>query len=236
VAAVPAANGETVLPIGERYAVAVFPFIGGNSGRFGGPLSAGERCQLVNMLAALHRSRLPGGQVPVARIGLPLRDGLDSALSELGQPWRGGPFAEPAREVLSGAAGQIRRLLADLDQLAGRAAVAPEPVITHGEPHPGNIIRAGRERLLIDWDTVGLAPPERDLWLAVTGAAAEARRYGAATGRSVDPVMLAFYRLRWALDDLSAFTHQLRSAHRRTAGARHAWRCLKQTVTSLPPA
>ncbi|HXP18631.1 MAG TPA: phosphotransferase [Streptosporangiaceae bacterium] len=40
-------------------------------------------------------------------------------------------------------------------------AAARAPVTTHGEPHSANIIRAGSGRLLIDWDTVGLAPPER---------------------------------------------------------------------------
>ena len=37
-------------------------------------------------------------------------------------------------------------------------------MITHGEPHPGNILRSRGRLLLIDWDTAGVALPERDLW------------------------------------------------------------------------
>jgi hypothetical protein len=44
---------------------------------------------------------------------------------------------------------------------------------------------------------------------------------------------VSFYRLRWALDDICAFTHQLRSAHDRTADAEHAWRSLDETTAQL---
>jgi spectinomycin phosphotransferase len=166
----------------------------------------------------------------VALIGLPWRGVMETAFSELDRPWRGGPFSEPARALLASTAGHIRRLLETFDQLAEHVAAAPEPVITHGEPHPANIIRAGPSRMLIDWDTVGMAQPERDLWMVVTDTGDEARRYTEATRRAVDPAALAFYRLRWALDDISAFTHRLRNRHRRTADAEHAWQGLKDTL------
>jgi hypothetical protein len=61
----------------------------------------------------------------------------------LGRPWAGGgPFTEPARALLAGAAGPVRRGLCALDQWASGPAAAADLVITHGEPHPGNIIRA----------------------------------------------------------------------------------------------
>ena len=41
-----------------------------------------------------------------------------------------------------------------------------ELVVTHGEPHAGNVMRRSDGRhLLVDWDTVAVAPPERDLWM-----------------------------------------------------------------------
>jgi spectinomycin phosphotransferase len=230
VAPIPAVHGETVLPIGSKHAVAVFPFIQGASGRFGEDLPAGERGQVVNMLAALHRATPTATQAPVALTGLPLRGVVETALSELDRPWCGGPFSEPARALLASTAGHIRRQLETFDQLAEHVTAAPEPVITHGEPHPANIIRAGPSRMLIDWDTVGMAPPERDLWMVVSDTGDEARRYAEATGRAVDPVALAFYRLRWALFDISAFTHRLRNRHRRSADAEHACQGLKDTL------
>jgi spectinomycin phosphotransferase len=231
VAPVPALCGETVRPLGSRYAAAVFPFLNGREGRFGEVLSTRERDNRVDMLAALHQSTPAVAGAPVGAMELPRRGALDTALHELGQPWRGGPFAEPTRALLAESAERIHRLLQTFDQLAERvAAAARELVITHGEPHSANIIRVGAERMLVDWDTVGLAPPERDLWMLVSGTGDELRRYADATRRPVDPAALALYRLRWALDDISVFVQQLRGRHRRTADAEHAWLGLKTTI------
>jgi spectinomycin phosphotransferase len=109
-----------------------------------------------------------------------------------------------------------------------------ETVITHGEPHPGNVIREpGGEVMLIDWDTVGLARPERDLWMVASDTGDELRHYTELTGRLVDVAVLGLYRMRWALDDLSCFIREVRAAHRRTLGTEHAWRSLELTVAQL---
>jgi spectinomycin phosphotransferase len=228
-APVPALGGESVRPLGSRYAVAVFGFLEGATGRFGEVLPAGQRLELADMLAALHQATPALTRPPVARIALPLRGALDAVLADLSQPWPGSPYGEPARVLLIRTADQLRPLLARFDQLAERVA-ARKPVITHGEPHPANVIRAGSRAMLIDWDTTGLAPPERDLWWIADGDSDGLRRYAAATGRDVDPAALAFYRLRWALDDISSFVTRLRSARQRTADGEHAWRALQDTI------
>jgi spectinomycin phosphotransferase len=87
--------------------------------------------------------------------------------------------------------------------------------------------------MLIDWDTVGLAPPERDLWMVATETGAELRRYTELTGRPVDMAAIELYRLRWALDDLSCFVRDLRAPHRRTPGTEDAWQALQLTITDI---
>ena len=233
VAPVPALDGQPLRPLGARHAVAVFPFLRGAAGRFGEVLSAADRDEMVVMLAALHRADPAAVRLSRCEVGPPGRGDLEAALCELGRPWNGGPFAEPARALLAGAAGQIRHRLETLDRWSGAAAAVGEAVITHGEPHPGNVIRAAREIMLVDWDTVGLAPPERDLWMVASETGDELRRYTEHTGRAVDTTALELYRLRWALDDLSAFVRQLRAGHRRTAGTEHAWRSLELTLANL---
>jgi spectinomycin phosphotransferase len=222
-APIPAAGGQTMLPIGSKYAVAVYPFIQGTSGQFGARPPAAQRCQIVDMLAELHGATPAAAQARLARTRLPQRYVLEAALRELDRPWHGGPYSEPARELLSGSAGQIRRTLETFDQLADHLDAAPELVITHGEPHPANIMRAGTGLMLIDWDTVGLAPPERDLWMVVTESGAEARRYTEATGRPVDADALEFYRIRWALDDIASFMQAFRNGHGQTPQTEHMW-------------
>jgi spectinomycin phosphotransferase len=232
VAPVPALDGQAVRPLGDGHAVAVFPFLPGTPGRWGEGLPAGDRAELVAMLAALHGADPAAVSLRRPGLGLSWRDALERALRELGRPWTGGPFAEPARSLLAGAAGQVRGQLDTLDRRASDPA--GEAVITHGEPHPGNVIhRPGGGIMLIDWDTVGLAPPERDLWMVATETGDELRRYTELTGRTVDAAVLEFYRLRWALDDISCFVRDLRAPHRRTPGTEHAWQALELSIAQL---
>jgi spectinomycin phosphotransferase len=108
----------------------------------------------------------------------------------------------------------VTELLALADRLsadvAGRAA---DWVVTHGEPHAGNVMRTAEGHLLVDWDTVALAPPERDLWMVVDGSAKDMTSYTDATGHIFDRVAVDFYRLTWDLNDLAAYIHELRSPH-----------------------
>jgi spectinomycin phosphotransferase len=240
-APVPALDGQSLRPLGDAHTVAVFPFLHGTGGEWDKPLTAPDLDELVAMLAALHRVDPAVVRLQRREVELSWPDDLELALRELGRPWSGGPFAEPARELLAGAAGPVRRGLDALDRWA-RATAAPENlVITHGEPHPGNTIRvasasasasasesadgadgadgagpASGAIMLIDWDTVGLAPPERDLWMVATETGAELQYYTELTGRPVDMATIELYRLRWALDDLSCFVRDLRTPHRRT--------------------
>jgi spectinomycin phosphotransferase len=234
VAPVLAQDGRTVRPLGPRHAVGVFPFLSGTPFRWEEALPAPERAGLVAMLAALHRVDPAAVRLPRCEIGLSWRGDLEMALRELDRPWTGGPFAEPARSLLADAAARIRQRLDTLDQRARDAACAGEIVVTHGEPHPGNVIRApGGDLMLIDWDTVGLARPERDLWMVAGEAGDELCRYTELTGRPVDPAVIGLYRLRWALDDISCFVRDLRAPHRRTQDAEHAWQSLQLSVAQL---
>jgi spectinomycin phosphotransferase len=235
VAPIPTVQGELIATVGSRYAAAVFRFLDGSAGEFGDKLPARERRELVDMLAALHQTTPGATKAPRARIGLARRRDLDSALSELGEPWSGGPFAEPARRLLANSAERLRRALTAFDEMTEHVAAAPDPVLTHGEPHAANLIWLGGNGMLIDWDTVGLAPPERDLWMVAAGDTHEVRRYTKTAGRPVDPVALAFYRLRWGLDDLSYFLADLRADHDRTPQTEHVWRALQITVSATLP-
>src|SRR4029079_7870380 len=85
-------------------------------------------------------------------------------------------------------------------------------VVTHGEPHGANLMTLDDDLLLIDWDTVGLAAPERDLWLVVSDEAC-AKRYAEPTGHQPDPGALVLYRERWNLDDLAHVVQRFRGTH-----------------------
>lgn len=232
VAPIPTSRGEAVLRSGTRYTVALFPFVVGQPGRYG-HYDTAERAAVVTMLAELHESTPAVGSV-ARRIDLELpgRRQLEGALQELNQTWLGGPFSEPARQALAPHAFDVVELLALADRLS--AVVERHStnwVVTHGEPHAGNVMRTDESHVLVDWDTVALAPPERDLWMLVGDTAEDAAFYANSTGHELDHVALNFFRLTWDLADLAAFTDTLRSPHGHSEDTVQAYDGLTECVT-----
>ncbi|MFD1930781.1 MULTISPECIES: phosphotransferase [Nonomuraea] len=225
-APVPTATGTVVRRLGSRYALSVFPMVAGVAGEFGAHRPE-DQVEVVDLLAALHEATpVVAGTAPRADLVLPGRDRLDAALRDLDREWTGGPYGERARKLLSVHAGHVERWLADFDRRVDRVREAPADwVVTHGEPHPGNLMRTPAGLRLIDWDTVRIAPPERDLWM-LTGGLADMLgespasgveevldRYARATGRTVSPDGLALYPLWWKLADIAVYVDELRRPH-----------------------
>jgi len=220
--------GECVRRLSAHHAVAVYPFVAGTSGPFGEQRTPDEREELIRMLARLHAATgLVAATARTAAVELPNRQMLAVCLDSIDRTWSGGPLSEPARELLTGHAGQVRLDLATFDGLATsvlrRAAV--DPVITHGEMHAGNLIRSEAGLMLIDWDTSGMAVAERDLWM-LEPTPGDLDLYTELSGRSVDLAAIEVYRSRWRLDDIATFADELRGPHHDTADTRHALQSL----------
>ncbi len=225
-APVPAADGSVLRRLTSRYAVSVFPMLAGTAGDFG-PHRREDLAEMADLLARLHLATPAAARLaPRTDLRLPGRERLLEALGDLDRPWTAGPYSESARELLAARAGRVHGWLADFDRLVDAArATGASWVVTHGEPHPGNVLSTATGRRLIDWGTVQLAPPERDLWMltaAFTGMLGESpagddaevlARYTRATGRAVSPAGLALWRRWWELADVAAFVDDLRRPH-----------------------
>ncbi len=234
VAPVPAASGRAACPVGSRYAVTVSAFVDGTPGSWGDPMTAAERAELTGMLARLHAVRPDPGDLPVRPLELRNRAVIEASLRERAGSWQTGPYGEPARALVTEHAAGLVKALDIFDELTAEVTdTAGDLVITHGEPHSGNLIRTGDGLLLIDWDLVGLAPPERDLWWIVSDSGAEAAQYAQLTGRAVSEMALSFYRLRWDLDDLAEFLAWFRGPHEESADAQTAWRSVAGIIERL---
>jgi len=165
---------------------------------------------------------------------VPNREHLEDAVAGVDRPWSGGPYAELARSRLAEHAGDVRVLLARFDELLDRVdRTGAAPVLTHGEPHPGNVVFADGRVLVLDWDTVGLALPERDLWMLDNDD--ERARYTRSSGRVVDDAAIRLYRLRWHLDDISYALHRLRSAPAADPDTERSWRWFAGAFESNGP-
>ena len=233
VAPVPTRAGQVVGSLDSRDALTLFPYVDAAPSRFEDSIDDGDRTAIIDMLARLHTAIPKGIQVPARPPQLATRPAIDQALASLGVPWTGGPYAEPGRDLLARYERPLRQAFARFDGLLDRVRDAGGPyVITHGEPHPGNLLRTRAGLCLVDWDMTALARPERDLWWVISGDQ-DATRYSWRTGRTVNQDALALYRLRWDLDDIAGFLSQIRGPHQQTADTLMSWTELQKTLEAI---
>lgn len=212
------------------YAVTVFPFLADVAAA-----TAEDDLRVLRILGRLHgaTSVVPPELLRREDFELPHRHALVKALDDLDRPWTTGPFGEPARELLSQTAEALAERLESYHKLAEAVARSSESwVLTHGEPKSSNILRDRDGSLaLVDWDTVKLAPRERDLWLVLGPNAPGWSHYVSTAGAcDLDEQALRLYRVRWALADVAEFVNIFRRAHEETEDTAAAWGYLQETI------
>ena len=209
VAPIPANDGGLVAPVGERWVVHLYERLEvlDDTG-----YGAHDDPAVVDLVRAIHAAT-PLASAHARREDFSIwgRDGLEAAMSDVDEPWETGPFGERARRLLLDTIDPLQRLLAVHDSVA--AEVPPDGwVITHGEPHRGNIFRTSRGWAVVDWDTALVAPAARDLWtLPATGG---------------DPTLHDLYRLRWDLGEIAVYISGFHGAHDGDANDALSWQGL----------
>ena len=131
-------------------------------------------------------------------------------------------FADPVAARLTALLRAKRAIVDDLvlraEQLAARLQTRSlEYVLCHADLHAWNLlIDANAMLYIVDWDTLILAPKERDLmfvgaglddvWPSVREEALFYQGYGAT---EIDPMALAYYRFERIVEDIAAYCEQL---------------------------
>jgi aminoglycoside phosphotransferase (APT) family kinase protein len=210
-------SGEPLARAG-RFAVALYPFVEGESFDWGDYRDADHRRAALDMVVAVHRT--PPTHALVDDFATP-------QLSTIGDE---GPYARPAAELLARHAPAVDRLRTRYESLAAKAD-RTRLVLTHGEPHAGNTMHTPDGWRLIDWDTALVAPPERDLWHLENPETLDA--YAEATGVRPSRDMLDLYRLRWDLTDLAEVTRDFSRPHTGTPNDDENWAILQDILTRL---
>jgi spectinomycin phosphotransferase/16S rRNA (guanine(1405)-N(7))-methyltransferase len=224
------AGPDSVVRVGDRFALAVYPFVVGESFEWGAFSSPEHRVAVLELMVTLHSAPVPAA-APVDRFAIPQRDDLVAALD--GMPsTEDGPYAARAAHLLTRHAAPIRRLLARYDELVSRADPS-RMVLTHGEPHPGNTMRSPQGWLLIDWDTLLVAQPERDLWALASQTPSIVDDYASATGVTPRPDMLELFGVRWNIADIAVDVARFRRGHADTPDDAQSFKLLTSLVTSL---
>ncbi|WP_427895779.1 phosphotransferase family protein [Kribbella sp. GL6] len=190
-----------------------------------------EREQIAGVLGRLH-SATPPECLQRWDFAVP---GRETLLADLDRPWTSGPYAELTRLRVAGAIEDVRGRLARYDALVREVEASDDPwVVTHGEPHSANVVRTADGRMhLIDWDTVRLAPRERDLAAVLGGPADVLPAYQAEAGPvSPRPEAIELFDLWWSLAEIASYVDLFRRPHVDSEDSKEAWRILTQYLSS----
>lgn len=237
VGSLPDVDGEPIFRLGERYAIAVFPFLDVEATEFGEFRRASDREEALRLVARVHNAtrEVDTGGLRRDTLVVPDRATLHVALNQMEQPWTAGPYAEPARSLLRDHSGTLRGKLGRFDQIATQVMEdSSDWVVSHGEPHSGNILRtlAGKF-IMVDWDTVGYAPRERDLWMLVNEAHPDWSAYADEAGvAALSADSMDAYRLWWDLSEIACYVGWCRAPHEHTEDMEIAWTSLQAYLTN----
>ncbi|MGI5337908.1 phosphotransferase [Streptomyces sp. CA-181903] len=182
-------------------ALSVTPWLDGRSPgeeEAGRPEHVGR---VVEALAALHGAAPPEGLRSWApRVGPGFAEDVRDRTA---RPWTSGPLAEEARTAIGARSAAIARWTARYHELADLARSRRDSwVPTHGEPHHDNQLVGAFGLRLVDWESLALAPRERDHTdLPPT------RRAGA------DPAMLELFTLDWRLSEIDEYLRWFTAPH-----------------------
>lgn len=213
----------------RTYGVSLYPFVAGESFEWGEFSSPEHLTAVLDMLVQMHNAPIAARRY--ARLDtfrIPHRYALDATLAEPADVPDRGPYSRCMAELITANCAAVGALLDRYDELVALAQTG-RMVLTHGEPHPGNTMRAADGWRLIDWDTVLVAPPERDLWSLEPLHAA----YAEATGIDLVPDMVELYRIRWTLADIAVDVSRFRRDHTAGPDENKSWELLQANVESL---
>lgn len=160
-----------------------------------GSFTSDQERETARLLAVLHAEQPPEGLHrwhPVVGPDLP-----EVLAARTLTPWTAGSHGETARHAIRARLDDVARWTADYLRLAASTDPATW-VPTHGEPHTRNQLATADGPLLVDWESLRIAPRERDLrWLSGRG----------------DPALVTMFELEWRLDEISQYADWFEARH-----------------------
>lgn len=205
----PTVLGRCTVPMGVDL-LSVTPWLEGEVGDGSLPGEA-EATATVSMLDRLHAAPAPP---TLPRWRPVVHPSFASRLQErLSRPWQEGPYGEQVRHTLGELVDQVSTWTADYLRLASHTDPATW-VPTHGAPHTGNQVSTPVGVRLVDWESVKLAPRERDLLYL------ESEGWGRLV--DADPDLVAMFALEQRLDQVSRYADWFEAPHGDTGSDRAA--------------
>lgn len=217
-APLPATSGAPVVPLG-RFTLALYPMLEAVTGAEAG-LSAAQWRQLGTAVERIHTLPVPAELARLVgreRFRPSRRELLPKLEAALANPDRGDEVAVELAAFWRAHREVIGALVERADRQGRWLAGAGFPKgLCHGDLHTWNVLVDSDQQLwIVDWDEAVVAPRERDLMFVVGGIGAglvspdDTRAFFQGYGRArVDPVLLAYYRCAWAVQDIAAYAEE----------------------------
>jgi spectinomycin phosphotransferase len=198
----PTTHGSFTAPCSFGTVLSAVPWVDGVGGRhtFRDEHERGATERMVDALHAVPTDT----SMPRWTSAVPA-DLAASLTALVAEPWSAGPHGETARELVRA---RLAGVLASIEEhrtlLAEAWCDVDAWVVTHGEPMPHNqLVTSSGQRYLVDWESVAVAPRERDLRPLVHGG----------SRRTVHPGRLRLFDLDWCLDEVDQYSRWFAGPH-----------------------
>lgn len=200
------------------YYLSVYPFIVGRDGNDAG-LEDMHWVELGQTLRGLHSTVLPSelvARLPKESFSGQWRERVRQFQQQIDET----NFTDPVATALADLLKQQRAVVDKLVHRAERLSTVlqsnpPSFVLCHADIHAWNIlIQTDGTFYVVDWDTIILAPKERDLMFVASGLFGKMRTpeqeeslfyQGYGDQRYVDPIGLAYYRYERIVRDIAEY-------------------------------
>ncbi len=222
IAPIPTLTGQLWTQVDE-FKLAVFPFIDGHNG-YETDLQDHHWVEFGRALKAIHTALIPPavlGRIQHETYSVRWRQEVRQILAQVEGTTFHDPVAAELAAFLNGQQAAISALVGRAEALAAvLQAHSQQLILCHGDIHAGNVlIDVDDHFYLVDWDTLILAPKERDLMFVGGGLfmnrrspeQEEALFYQGYGQTQIDPVALAYYRYERIVQDIAAFSSQILS-------------------------
>lgn len=202
--------------------LSTYPFIVGQDGHDAG-LANAHWVELGQTLKGIHTAALPPelvARIPKESFSGQWRERVRQFQQQINQT----TFADPVSTALADLLKRQRKVVDTLVRRAERLSVAlqtnlPPFVLCHADIHAWNmLIQADGTFYVVDWDTIILAPKERDLMFIASGLFGKARTpeqeetlfyQGYGDQRKADPVGLVYYRYERIVRDIVEYCEEI---------------------------
>lgn len=208
-------SGGLWTPI-QDYVMALFPFVNGRDA-FDATLSDQHMIEFGQTLKRLHTVKLPPtlmARIPREDFSDRWRNNVRKYQQEISETTYDDPISSALAKLLNKNWAKVKTLINGAAYLADILIADPRPfVLCHADIHVWNILIDDKDRFyVIDWDTVLLAPIERDLMFIGSGLGGKwttphetALFYQGYGQTEIDPIGLAYYRMERVVQDISEY-------------------------------